>query len=124
MEANTPGQNTLLGMSGHDSGRLVTPSHSGKLHHCTHRYNIYKHTTEGGVDATFLATHSESNNVQIKPNAPNARASFYHRGWKSTWEQIIKSFFFAFLCMSRKKKRKEIKVSLLQKNYQTRVNHV
>lgn len=30
MEANTPGQNMLLGMSGHDSGRLVTSSHSEK----------------------------------------------------------------------------------------------
>lgn len=28
--AHTPGQNMLLGMSGHDSGRLITSSRSGK----------------------------------------------------------------------------------------------
>lgn len=62
MEANTPGQNTLSGMSGHDGGLLITSSRSGKQRQpCSHFSKVFKHVLqeEGLMQLSWPQAESE-----------------------------------------------------------------
>lgn len=120
MEANTPGQNTLSGMSGHDSRRLLTTSHSGERHPVVPKFlnMCYRR----GLMQRFLAARNESEPIMYKSNQMHPMQELYFTIGDENPHGSRLSSLPSVLFLVYVKKIKE--VYLLREKDQNRMNHV
>lgn len=123
-EAHTPGQNMLVGMSGHDSGRLVTSSRSGKQRQprgCFSKLFFLTSATRERGDATFPATHTD---LELRKCKLNQMQGHYFTTVSGNPHRSINAYacvFFFFVSMAKMKN--VLSLSMHEKE-QNRVSHV